>query len=369
MAKNSQPFSEDEIDALETYVQYRELIELGLATGARFSKSGYPGYLSVLVEGKNWYVPCHLASVFPPGDVCSQLADLVGLVALDFDNAVCLSGSATFLGELGAVGDIDFCEYGEAEGAALAKRAARKTRVIKEAVLVECKCEDDAYSAPWDNFESHLNAALSSHSEAGHGKSFKLDFVTNTTIGLMPTTVMVLTIVNAQFETGNALRSHPLQEAVISGINPPRLLTEIENFGRYASFLIDEADDLLHGRTNKSEAASIIKALKRILSYVLLLGDTQLKDEVIEGLGKDVIESIVIEGRKAELGEMVRKIEQTDHPIVNETAKQVRDLAAQSSPIDFTKREVIEALASVKQIAVSLLDELQLDIQHYAGSA
>ena len=264
--------TEETLESLATYLDFRSLIEVTLAPSGRYSKSSFPGYLETQVETRSWYIPCHLGSVFPEMEVCEKIAVTAKSISVDQENSLCLSGSATFLGRLGEIGDLDFCEYAIVNQDRLAARACQKVHFRHSTRLVEIKCEKERFCWPWPNIEMSLSKAVSGDNSPRPARPMKLDFIAETGLGVLPVTSVILPLGNDR-ETGNAKLSHAFQEAVIAGDGPVRALHNLSSFGGYTQFLLKEAEDLLAGLSGKPKVVSTIKALKRLLSYVLLLGE------------------------------------------------------------------------------------------------
>ncbi len=71
----------------------------------------YVGYLKRQLEQVEIFVPFHLCSYFPSGDILSSLVQASRMVLVNESNPICISGSATFLGVASSIADLDFCEY------------------------------------------------------------------------------------------------------------------------------------------------------------------------------------------------------------------------------------------------------------------
>jgi hypothetical protein len=262
------------------------------------------GYLKRSID-KMWvYVPFNLVSVFPGRDTLEDMVTTATKVRIQANQAVCLSGSATFLGKSVPISDLDFCEYFPSPVASLPALIAARLGGRLEQLLVRVNWCGKRFTAPFAGLETVLSRL------ANEPVTFvKLDFLWMVPrFGMMPTTTMILKV--EENMTGEALgRSFVHQEAVISASGPPRNLFAASEIAHYLGFLRDEVSKYAASGAGRGSSDSL-KAMKRALSLLLLVGADQDDDlhEQLEGLIEDLtgpaIEAIVVEKRLEELSEL-----------------------------------------------------------------
>jgi hypothetical protein len=122
---------------------------------------------------------------------------------------------------------------------------------------------------------------------------------------MMPTTSMILKT-RKDFSGPALSRSHVHQEAVVSRGQPPRNVFGPVEISGYLTFLRSEVTKYAE-KAEKDGSAASLKAMKRALSFLLMIGADQnddLRDE-LEGLISDLVTpavgGIVVEQRIEEL--------------------------------------------------------------------
>lgn len=318
--------------------------------GALAPDPDHLGYLWRDVSGKRVFVPFHLAKVSPTSDLLAEVIDIGGMVQLDENNPICISGSTTFLGALNVVADLDFCEYYLLPGGDCAA-ALNAASAIADMPLVWAKFDDTHLSAPW----TCLSGVAERFCEAP--ARLKLDFMSCGRLGPMPTTSVILP--TADGEDGCASESFAYQEAVIGANAPLRALVKPERFGEYLRFLREQARDYVAGSSDQPRYA--IKALKRLLALRAALGDRDEVDAIVAKLNRPEIEEVVQRIRLDELLAMRRHLPR-DTP--SRFADQIA--ALESAPSLISAGEVEEALALAHTLAVALLEETERDFAEYA---
>ncbi|WP_043353000.1 hypothetical protein [Methylobacterium sp. B1] len=265
------------VDAVEARVSYAERGDHDRALTAAME---HPGYLHRTVAGRDVYVPFNLAFALPGEDVLIEAIALAEAVRLGHRHAICLSGSATFLGRLDRAADLDFCEYYPSPLSTLAPAIDEKARIHGSPYLVTIKCASTDVALPYEQELRGRLDELLQPAGTGEPPKVKLDFVgTSELFGAIPVTSVVILVDEASSETGRARASFAYQEAVLCVATPPRDLLLAEEFARYLLWLKGESATWLHAR-HAAEVKSPLKSLKRALSAFLLMGYDLLHDEV-----------------------------------------------------------------------------------------
>ena len=106
-ARGGKPSDEDR-KLLVEYTSVSSWISELRFGGGRFKRvAEAPGYLCTDVDGRNYFVPYGLVSVFPDHQQLQSVNQLVSTVRLSSGSAFCLSGSGTFIGQVTCISDID----------------------------------------------------------------------------------------------------------------------------------------------------------------------------------------------------------------------------------------------------------------------
>lgn len=339
--------------------------------GALAAAAGHPGYLHRTVDGRHVYVPFNLAFALPGKDILVDAISMAEAVRLGDEHAICLSGSATFLGRLDKAADLDFCEYYPSPQATLAPAIDGKSYVAGSPYLVTVKCASTDVVLPCDGLRARLDELLQPSGQV-KAPRVKLDFVgTSERFGVIPVTSVVILVEPSSSETGRAQASFAYQEAVVCVTSPPRDLLLAEEFARYLLWLKEESALWLEGKY-AAETKSPLKSLKRALSAFLLMGYDLPHDEVappavtpeeavdvlapvnliLSSLNEGTLARVADELRLAEL----RTLAPAGHALVpDEILQEIHG----SEPLDV--RIVEEALRGARELAeglVEYMDEL-----------
>jgi hypothetical protein len=284
------PF-EDE-DLLEAYLEYRtQLAEGSDVEEALQIAAEHPGYLMRGVGTQTVFVPFNLASVSPKLQDLECAIEIGRGIRMSDQGAFCLSGSSTFTGRLGIGGDLDFSEYRLDVDAEVADRVLAKA-ASNELLLIWVKVGAEPLCAPWSNIAAALAPPI---------ERLKLDFVSRSRLGILPTTSVVLATEDG--EHGAANQSFAYQEAIILG-EPVRMLYRPDRLGAYVSWLKREIEAILAGNSHYDGLGAPIKALKRCLSLLLMLDRTIETEDIINELQDSALSDIVLDARLEELERM-----------------------------------------------------------------
>ncbi|MCC8955037.1 hypothetical protein H8B02_16795 [Bradyrhizobium sp. Pear77] len=190
---------------------------------------------------------------------------------------------------------------------------AERIGVSLDKLLVRVNWNEERFLAPFDGLQAALERLA--NDSVTH---VKLDFLWQVpTFGMMPTTSMILKI-NGNFDGVALARSQVHQEAVICRGDPPRDVFGILEISSYLEFLRKEVSKYLasgRGRGRGGGSADSLKAMKRALSLLLLIGaeqDHELHTELealIEDLASPAFEGIVVEKRLSELSELAEHVD------------------------------------------------------------
>ncbi|MCW3101520.1 MAG: hypothetical protein JWL77_7138 [Chthonomonadaceae bacterium] len=306
--------------------------------------SQYPGYLWRDGPSGRIYVPFNLAAVFPRHADLESIVDVAEKVLLAAGDPLCISGSTTFLGRFTGIGDLDFCEYYLPDPSTLPAAISPKTQ-SGDPPLIWVKC-GGKYRAPWAGLDAAVSASFTGQNPA----RLKLDFVTDGSLGLLPTTSVVLATTSG--EDGAADQSFAYQEAVILGLAPVRVLVSAKRLGTYADWLRSEVRKLVEGTHEHQSEQAPIKALKRCLSLLLMLGRFDEAETVLKELANTVLADVVFAVRLDELRQMA-----------NDYVEGGTELAARIAEIGDARplpsRQLQQAaLASANDVAISMLMDI-----------
>lgn len=259
----------------------------------------HPGYLVSAFDGVQLRVPYHLFDAIPAGDTMQEILAVARAVRTFDDSTICISGSCAMYDGLGAVTDVDFCEYVSFEPrqrSSFASSVARAEQIDDDRVL--CfgihlfEMQYDPRSGkngvvryeksrwPWIPLPSR-NAALTEI--LPRARKAKFDFLADTTAeGLIVVTDIALIVDGIHDHL--FIESHPAQEVPIafSGSYVPRKLHDPLAAGRYVVFLVEETQKALD-RDSLSKAAKRAYALARLLTRdrdADAIADTMQKHDV-----------------------------------------------------------------------------------------
>jgi hypothetical protein len=290
----------DEPELLEAYLFLRTLqAATADPDGALEPATGHTGYLTRSIGSHSIFVPFNLAYMSPShADLRATLA-IGDAIRVCSDGAFCLSGSTTFAGRLGMGGDLDFCEYRFDNDDEL-RQGVCNLLDAEAAPLVWIKLANGTLNRPWPDVAALMTPPL---------ERIKLDFVSNSALGVLPTTSLVLATQDG--EDVAAGLSYAYQEAVILGPKPVRLLVRPDRIGAYIVFLKRHIRELLDGRDKHAGAGAPIKALKRCLSLLLMVEWPDEVDRLVQKLNDGVLKDVALDARQDELERMAAGLPET----------------------------------------------------------
>jgi hypothetical protein len=259
-----------------------------------------PGYMVTTIDRFELRLPWHLISDLPAEPILKEFLDFASRLKLHGDSAICLSGSLIARAAVGAVGDIDLCEY-VTDTASTFADVARQALATQDADLVclQVKAyladgldplpESAGIGRPW--LPAAQTTFLDQVKDAPIGKC---DFVaTSSAEGAVEITKMVLHVDGRYPDTeGGWDLSFPFQEGTVvtSGSWTPRRLTSPQALGRYIVWLYRQVS--LHASTAPAKAA------KRALAAGRLLYAPDVANAAIQVLkDDDLARRSAIEGR------------------------------------------------------------------------
>lgn len=291
-------FTDEDQEGLEALLELRTLEAAGRdPDGALTIAESFPGYLVREVDDEPIFVPFNLAAVSPRLDQLRAAKGVACAIRLAKENALCLSGSAATLGKTATVSDLDFCEYHLGTERALIEGVQARTASDPRLVWVKRAADEKPAAAPWSDLTDLLKPPLD---------AIKLDFVSNSELGVLPTTTVVLKTTG---EDGPAGKSFAYQEAVVAGAKPVRVLINPERLGAYIWWLKDEPAKLLKADAPPKRAKNTVKALKRCLSLYLMLESPDTVRDIVGQLANKVVDEVVLGARLLELKEMAEAMD------------------------------------------------------------
>jgi hypothetical protein len=214
-------------------------------------------------------VPYHLAPDFPVGAKLEELTGLALRIRASDDGTVCISGSSTFWESLGAVNDVDFCEYIPLAGASA--RAAVRERLAEVG-------QGSSASLACLNVKAYCSKGKSlplAHADASRELfRAKLDFVALLLDDVVEATNVVLPVQTGDHRDPALKCSYAFQEAPIGAESwvPQKLLNPVA-LGEYAQWLMKKVTELM--------ADNPIKAAKRGLSLARITGHNDFGGRLI----------------------------------------------------------------------------------------
>lgn len=328
---------------------------------------GAPGYLFTELNGRRYFVPYGLVSVFPNRQQLVSLDKLVSLVRLEPTSALCLSGSSTFIGQISCVGDIDFCEYFFEKAPALAESVVKKIPVQLECQLLQIKDTQNVYHPPFSGVGSAIGKA--SMASEVIPEPIKVDFLVKfDPLGTIVATNLILPV-DAAYSQGDVLeRSFQHQEAVIlEGQHqlPGRPLIEPGDIGKYLNWLrsqvkhyVEEAKRNTSSDRSMTYGALAIKALKRALSWHLLVGLNDRVENIISILKRPEMGEIANSMRSHEVHRLLGRVDKN----FEESIRKRFDVESSGSLL------LVRPLQDFFENALSLAEDLLLDIDELMGS-
>lgn len=336
-----QKLAKDDQDQLEAYLRIRTIMAEGVdVDGALEVADEHPGYLLREVGSQRVFVPFNLAYMSPSK---SDLQTTIGIgqaIRVSEDGALCLSGSTTYLGRIGIGADLDFSEYRRDVNAMLAPTISAKVD-MQDPALVWIKLKEATHRRPWNDLGELLSPPV---------ERLKLDFVSTSPLGILPTTSVVLA--SASGEDGAANQSFAYQEAVIVGPGPVRDLVRADRLGGYISWLKRQIREHLDAEGDYAGPGAPIKALKRCLSLLLMLERPAEIEDVVNRLQDSVLRDIVLDARVDELERMAADMS----PAPERLTKEIATLRERSAFSEDQRSRVTELTT---QVAEALFEKIE----------
>lgn len=302
-------------DLVEAYLDARsEGALLFLASSGFEQVPSSPGYLVKPMRGRNYYVPFNLASMFPEGKMLDEIDDLLMACRLDKSGDICLSGSATFLGKLISITDLDFCEYYFDDLETAKVRLGEKSRDELLPCLLRVKSGEHVEHRPFSDLVLFLERVKLHIDSETEFEQVKLDYVAApASFGPIAVTNLILSTDIQSAAPRNANSSFQYQEIVIceQTRRPHRSLKSAEDLGRYMNWLRDECRKLIEAGAKDLPASGkdLVKALKRALSWYLIAGMEEPVKDIVSVLGNPVMGKISVAARGQELERMLEPID------------------------------------------------------------
>jgi hypothetical protein len=357
LAETGDPPSAEDREDLMAYVRLRTIEAERMDEDEQLVEAGdeYPGYLRREAAGAQIFVPFNLAPVFPGDRTLSPAVEIGRNIILAKENALCISGSTTFLGQIETVGDLDFCEYYLNTPSNLSADLLLKLNGAG-IPLVCVKCAGNEFRAPWPDISAHILDVFPEG--ANKPPRLKLDFVSKSPLGVLPTTSIVL--LTSTGEDLAASQSFAYQEAVVVGAGPVRGLISPERLGTYVTWLRKEIRSLLDGTHSHRPSDYPIKALKRCLSLLLMIARYEDVNHVLNELSKTALKEIVLDIRLNELRRIASELAEDYDWLLHE----IEALDRGAISISLEDRE--EALSAAAQLAAALLLDLDRSFEEVA---
>lgn len=266
-------------------------------TFAAFELCEHNGYLLHKNGAYAYYVPYNLVPTFPSQKQVVWLEPVISASRLTTESRFCFSGSSTFLGQLTAIGDLDFCEY-VPENVKISEAVELK-RHSAQLQLVKVKCGDLKVVTPV-NGEVIDWASIN----VEPSKPFKVDYILRDQFyGALPVTNVII-ITDGKKTDSNLLRSFAYQEVTVGPLSTETSFRDLDvfEFGRYASWLQDEVDMYIKKADQSEELRHLaLKALKRALSWFLIVGLEEEVESIIDKLKAERLEELAAIYRLAEV--------------------------------------------------------------------
>jgi len=357
-AFNGQPADGVLFGLVEDYLKLRtEGAALLLASSGFQRVHSAPGYLVKWVHGKNYYVPFNLASMFPVGAMLDEINDLLIACRLNESGNICLSGSATFLGKIASITDLDFCEYYFDDLDSAKTRVDAKAKEETLPCLFRVKSDAQAERRPFPNLEPFLAGIKLHVGSKTEFERLKLDYVAAPAcFGPIAVTNLILSTDTSYTDSHNAALSFQYQEIAVceETRQPHRSLIAPKDLGRYMNWLKDETKALTKAGAKDLPASGpkLVKALKRALSWYLVAGMEEPVSDIAGVLGHPVMVRISNSARSAELERMLKDLDRT-------VANELRQLAGLNvAGSNITADELIDFYNLAHALAENLAQEM-----------
>jgi hypothetical protein len=287
-------------------------VALSLAKRNLVARDDAPGYVKLALGRRVYNFPYYLACVFPDIDDLGPIDQLVDQIRLSADNSFCLSGSSTSLRRVSAISDIDFCEYFRDSAAKLVGYLKEKERPSANCLLAVLSIRGEDRSRPFLDYLTELAAELEVEATYRDLQRVKLDFLARLEgRGTLAATNMVLPIEGD--DDPRLTQSFQFQEAVIheNDTAPKRPLVLPDDLGAYLAWLKAEAQAYFEKATKETgpqKARLVFKALKRMMSWLLVVEAEDDWESIVEVLDDDVTREIVLQARASEVASLLDTI-------------------------------------------------------------
>jgi hypothetical protein len=348
-AAGQQPDAND-INLLVNYTVFCAEMTDWKRKGHRFEvAAAAPGYLFTKVGEHHYFVPYGLVDVFPNHQQLTTLEQLIPHIRINEQSALCLSGSSTFIGMAECITDIDFCEYVDVQEA-LASHVNQKTSLAHDTRLVCVKFDGSKTYRPFSG-----NIAIT----AIPASPVKLDFVSQTAqFGAIVVTNLVLPLTRTESDSAMMKLSFQYQESVIlkdPEALPKRSLMRPDDIGAYLNWLRAQVIAYL-GKAQGAggiNGAAALKALKRALSWFLMLGLGREIQDILNVLNAPIMNDITLFERSEEVTRLLSGLDGEQAAALRADLKIESVGAAGQAELDAFYKHAL-GLATV------LLDEMEL---------
>jgi uncharacterized protein YsxB (DUF464 family) len=264
----------------------------GIASHPSYSRwtadDASPGYLVARVAGFELRAPWNVVTDFADDAVLGEFLGHAATVKLKGDSVICLSGSLLMKSVVGAISDVDLCEYVAGTDQGFPKVAAQAMSTDGPEVIcfqigahvaqgLSPTPKSVSIERPWSKESSE--EFLRSVAVAGTGKC---DFaVISQSEGVVEMTKIVLHVDSRYPDTEGAWDlSFPFQEMVVNGGSwVPRRLASPQSVGRYVVWLFREVEH--------HASSAPVKAAKRALSLARILNSKALAEAAQSLLRQD----------------------------------------------------------------------------------
>jgi hypothetical protein len=304
------PIAERDQEFISDYVTFCARMMKWKGPGGLQTISSAPGYLSYRLDGQIYFIPYNLVEMFPTDEQLKDIATLMRSIQLSSDSTCCFSGSTTFIGQVNSISDIDFCEYFPLSQN-LFSEINKKAHVDNSIKLVRAKYGPSEKLYPFA--DSYIFDKTLWPPSTGDDTRSKLDFLSVGTQFKEIAVTNVVIVTDGDPSATELKRSFALQEIVISNDaidkKPKRKLDDPIEFGRYLNWLQSEVKKYIkEAKSDSNKLHLSIKALKRSLSWFLVVGLGDEIREAIDTLSTTDMELIAEMYRLNEVDVMLEKL-------------------------------------------------------------
>ena len=358
-AFNKQPPDEALSGLVKDYLELRAQGSALLLASSGFQWApASPGYLVKSLQGRSYYVPFNLASMFPADDMLEEIDDLLTACRLNESGNICLSGSATFLGKVASITDLDFCEYYFDDLDSAKIKVDAKAKEETRPCLFRVKSEDRAEHRPFLNLQPFLDRIKLHTDSETEFERVKLDYVAAPErFGPIAVTNMILSTDIGGTDSRNAALSFQYQEIVVceQARQPHRSLVSAADIGRYMNWLKDQAKALTEagGKDLPTSGPKLVKALKRALSWYLVAGMEEPASDIVSVLNHPVMARISSSARGEELERMLGDLDRA-------AADELRQLVGLERPGNgIAANDLLDFYTLAHELAKDLAQEME----------